>query len=331
MFKKLSVLLICTILIITQAGCISKEPVSKTDFYLNTVCSIEIREMDKSKAEELIDNAFVEIGRYEGLLSRTIAGTDIYKLNNAAGQQLTVSPETAEVMSIGYNISKDTNGLFDITVGQLTNLWNFSSESPKVPTSSDVKTAIETIGYKNLHLHETTASLKNPNTWIDLGAIAKGYIADRVSQYLVDNGVTCGIVDLGGNIVTIGTKEDGSKWNIGIEAPYSDRTEAIGGVPMENQTLVTSGTYERFFEEDGKKYHHILDPATGYPIDSDIVSVSILGDIGSSVYCDGYSTTCLLLGTDKAVDFMKDKKGFEYCILDTDGKIHKSEGFDLQQ
>lgn len=331
MFKKLFGILFSILLIITQVGCTSSEPVSKTDFYLNTTCTIEIRGMDESKAVEIIDNAFAECGRYEGLFSRTIKNTDIYKINNAGGDEITVSPETAELINQGIHLAKDTNGLFDITVGQLTDLWNFSATEPKVPADNKIKDTLPTIDYSNIHIHDTTVSLENPNTWLDLGAIAKGYIADRLSDYLIEQGVTSGIVNLGGNIVTIGTKEDGSKWSIGLEAPYSDRQEMIGGIQMENMTVVTSGTYERYIEEDGRKYHHILNPTTGYPVDSDIISVSILSKQGNSAMCDGYSTVCLLLGREKAEEYMKDKEGFEYCILDTDGKIYQSENFNLEK
>ena len=331
MFKKLSAILICTILIITQTGCVSKEPVSKTDFYLNTSCTIEIRDMNKSKAQDLIDEAFAKCGYYEGLFSRTIKGTDIYKINNAEGNKITVDPETAAVITAGLQKSKETNGKFDITVGRLTDLWNFSSENPKVPEDKKIKAILPTIGYEKVHIHDNTVQLTDKNTWLDLGAIAKGYIADRVSEFLVSKGVKSGVVNLGGNIVTIGTKEDGSPWNIGLETPYSKRSEIYGSIKMQDQTVVTSGTFERHFEENGKDYHHVLDPKTGYPMDTDILSVSILGKIGTSVDCDGYSTTCLLLGKDKAVEFMKDKKGFEYCIVDKDGNITKSKGFDLKE
>lgn len=329
MYKKLFACLICTVLIITQVGCISKEPVSKTDFYLNTTCTIEIREMSKGDAEDLIDDAFAECGRYEGLFSRTIEGSDIYKINHANGEPVTVDPETSSVIAAGLEKCRESDGKFDITVGRLTALWDFSAAEPKVPSEAEIKEVLPTIGCDKVVLHENTAQLTDPDTWLDLGAIAKGYIADRLAEFLTDNGVKSGVVNLGGNIVTIGTKEDGSKWSIGLEAPYSERTEIIGSIKMENQTVVTSGTFERHFEENGKDYHHVLNPATGYPMDTDIVSVSILGDIGTSTQCDGYSTTCLLLGKEKAVEFMKDKEGFEYCITDTDGNITKSEGFDL--
>lgn len=331
MFKKTAGLLLSILLIISQVGCTSSEPVSKTDFYLNTTCTIEIRGMAEDEASEIIDNAFAECGRYEGLFSRTLENTDISKVNNANGQKVTVSPETAGLIMQGLTLAEETDGLFDITVGQLTDLWNFSAAEPKVPADDKIKETLPTIGYEGVHLHETTVQLDDGETWLDLGAIAKGYIADRLVEFLEDQGVTCGIVNLGGNIVTIGTKEDGSKWNIGLEAPYSDRQEMIGGIEMEDMTVVTSGTYERYIEKDGKKYHHILDPETGYPVDSDIISVSISSKKGNSGLCDGYSTVCLLLGREKAEEFMKDKDGFEYCIVDTKGKIYQSENFNLQQ
>lgn len=320
---------ICIVLIITQSDKLFKEPVSKTDFYLNTTCTIEIHDMNKKDAEELIDKAFGKCGYYEGLLSRTIKTSDIYKINHANGEAVTVDPETADVINEGLKKSKESNGSFDITVGKLTDLWNFSGENPKVPDKQDIEKALATVGYEKVHIHENQVQLTDKNTWLDLGAIAKGYIADRVSQYLISQGVTSGIVNLGGNIVTIGNKEDDTPWNIGLETPYTDKNEILGSIKLKDKTLVTSGIYERHFEENGKDYHHVLNPKTGYPYKTNIVSVSILSKLGNSSDCDGYSTVCLTLGKEKAIQFMKDKKDFEYCIVDTDGNITKSDGFNL--
>lgn len=321
--------IICIILIITQADKFFKEPVSKTDFYLNTTCTIEIHGMSKKNASELIDNAFVKCGYYEGLLSRTIKSSDIYKINHANGEKVTVDPETVEVIMEGLKKSKESGGRFDITVGRLTDLWNFSSTNPKVPSENDIREAVSTVGYEKVHIHENQVQIYDKDTWLDLGAIAKGYIADRVSEYLISQGVKSGVVNLGGNIVTIGHKDGDKPWSIGIETPYSQRSDILGSIKLENQTLVTSGVFERHFKENGKDYHHVLNPKTGYPYNTDIVSVSILSKLGNSYACDGYSTVCLALGKEKAIEFMKDKKNFEYCIVDTHGNITKSKGFDL--
>ncbi|MEG0291540.1 MAG: FAD:protein FMN transferase [Anaerovoracaceae bacterium] len=330
MKKKLLLVLICTLVIITQVGCGTKEPVSKTGFYLNTSCQIDIMDMNKTEGEKIIDQVFEECGNYEKMLSRTVKGSDIYKINHAKGKPVTVAPETAYLIKTSIEMSEKTNGQFDITVGKLTDLWNFSSDNPKKPKDADIKEAVKTIGYKNIVIKGNTVQLKNPETWLDLGAIAKGYIADKLTASLEEKGVKTGIVNLGGNIVTIGAKADGSPWNIGIETPYSDRNDIVGAVKMKDQTVVTSGTYERFFEEGGKKYHHILNPKTGYPVNSDIEGVSILSKKGNSGYCDAYSTISLLLGKEKAKEFMSKQDGFEFMIIDTKGKDFNSKGFNIE-
>lgn len=329
MKKKLLMFLLCIAIIIPQVGCGSKQPVSKTGFYLDTTCQIDIRDMDASQANKIITGAFSECEKYDNLLSITKEDSDVWKINHSEGNPTEVSSETAEIIKSGLEASKDTDGIYDITVGKLTRLWNFSAEDPKVPNDKDIKAAVKTINYKWVSVSGNTVTVSNPDTWIDLGSIAKGYIADKVASYMKEQGVTSGIVNLGGNIVTIGTKPDGSKWKIGIEMPYSERKEIIGMTNMEDQTLVTSGTYERFIEQDGKKYHHILDPSTGYPVDSDIVGVSILSKEGNSMLCDRYSTICLLLGSKKAEAFIKSKPDFEYVIIDNDNNIIDSKGFNF--
>lgn len=330
MRKKVLLSLLCTLLIITQVSCKTNEPTSDTEFMLDTFCTIEIHDMDSDEASEIIDAAFDECKRYENLFSRTKEGTDIYKINHAEGKPVEVSDETAELIRTSLELCQQTDGLFDISIGHITDLWNFKDEeNPQLPDDADIKKHLPSVDYRNITIEGNTVTVSDPDTWLDLGSIAKGYIADKLSSFMVDKGVTSGIVNLGGNIVAIGEKENGKSWNIGLETPYSDRTEILGSVEMKDQTVATSGTYERHFEIDGVEYHHVLDSDTGYPKDTDILSVSIKSDIGNSTLCDGYSTTCLLLGKEKAIQFMSDKKGYEYCITDMDGNITQSDGFDL--
>lgn len=331
MYKKIIPIIFCIAVIITQVSCVSKETVSKTDFYLNTTCTIEIQGMSKSEAEQIIDLAFKECARYEKLFSRTLDGSDIYSINNSKGQPIEVSPETIEVIDAGINQSKETYGTFDITMGKLTALWDFSSNNPKVPSQEDITSALSTVGYEKIKIEKNTVYLTDPNTWLDLGAVAKGYIADKLVVFLKEHGVNSGIINLGGNIATIGTKDNGSPWRIGIETPYSNKNEILGALDLKNQTVVTSGIYERYFEENNVKYHHVLSSKDGYPISTDIVSVSILSSTGNSIMCDLYSTTCLLLGKEKSIEFMADKENFEYCIVDTDGNVIVSDDFNLSE
>lgn len=327
----LLVFVICVTFVIPQTSCGLHEKVEDTGFYLDTTCTIEIDNMNKSKATALIDEAFKECRRYEQLFSRTIKGSDIYKINHAQGKPVKVAPETIELINDALSICKETDGLFDITVGQLTSLWNFSSENPKVPAQADIDKALSTVNYKNIIVKDDTVQLKNPDTWLELGAIAKGFIGDKLSMYLRDNGVTSGLINLGGNIITLGQADDGKgPWAIGIAAPYTHQQEVVGKVDMIDETLVTSGVYERYFEENNKKYHHVLNPKTGYPVKTDILGISIRGDENNSTWCDGYSTTCLLLGSKKAKEYMKEKKDFSYAIITTDGNISEGNNFNME-
>ena len=165
-----------------------------------------------------------------------------------------------------------------------------------MPAADEIKEAVATVDYRDVDINNNEVTLKNPRAELDLGGIAKGFVADRTADYLEEQGVTSGIVNLGGNVVAIGVKDDDTPFVIGVERPYSDRTEIIGSMPASDQTVVTSGIYERKFEQDGKLYHHILDPETGYPAKTDLEAVTIVADKGNSCFCDGLSTSCLMAG-----------------------------------
>ena len=331
LIKVTCILAICLALIIPQTSCGMKQPTQKTSFHLDTTCTIEIDNMSQKDAEALIDKTFDECTKYEKLFSRTIKNTDIYRINHAGGKPVKVAPETIDLVTKALKVCEKTSGMFDITVGRLTALWDFSNPEPKVPSDKDIQAALPTVGYENVIVGEDTIQLKNPDTWLELGAIAKGYIADQLSAYLEKNGVTSGIVNLGGNIVTIGEMENNKgPWPIGIETPYSNRQEIIGKVMMQDQTLVTSGVYERCFTENGKTYHHVLNPKTGYPMDTDILGVSIKSKSGNSTWCDAYSTTCLMLGSKRAKDFINSIPDYEFTLITRDSKIQQSDNFNME-
>ncbi len=338
--KLLAIVGIVAFAIITQIGCSNEaskeEPISKTDYCLNTVCEISVYGMEEAEADEILKGAFKEIRSYEKMLSKTIAGSDVDRINRAQGEPVKVSDDTYELVKEGIEMSELSDGKFDITVGALTDLWDFESESPSVPDKKAIKEAIQTVDYRAIEIDdENEISLSKEGAKIDLGAIAKGYIADRTAEYLENNGVKSAVVNLGGNIVAIGTKPDGSLWNIGVERPYSDRSDIIGSVEVEDMTVVTSGVYERMFELDGVIYHHILDPATGYPADTDVEAITVVAKKGNSGLCDGLSTTCLMRGKDKAIKLIEKLKAenpqleLNAVIIDKDDKIYKTDGFNI--
>ena len=360
--KAFAAALLILTLIITQTACASNSNstenagVSKTSFHLDTICTITIygiTDTDGSLAAmadeelnkdilQLITDAFKLCDSYEKLLSKTIDDSDIDKINAAGGEPVTVSNETIEVLQKGIYYGELSGGVFDITIGKATDLWNFhdaedeeTTEASKVPDADELAEAMKHVDYTKIKIDGNTVTLEDPDMEIDLGGIAKGYIADRVTAYLEGEGVVSAVVDLGGNIVTIGGKSDTlivaatadadeTSFNVGIKDPQSETGELIGIVPAADKTVVTSGTYERYFIEDGVKYHHILNSETGYPTDTDVLSATIISDKGTSVDCDGLSTTCLALGVDKALELIDSIDGVETILVDSDGEIHTS-------
>lgn len=326
---------IFSVLIIPQTGCGNKEPVTGSDEYLDTRCEITVYGFDSSEAEEIITGGFSVISNLEGVLSKTVKGSDVDRINSASGEKISVSEDAAETISTGLEIGALSGGNFDITIGRFTDLWDFKSESPEVPSEELLREAAGTVDYRQVQLKGTEVSLKRDGAKMDLGGIAKGYIADRVAEYLEEQGVESAIINLGGNVVAIGTKEDGEDFVIGIERPYSDRTEIIGSLSVSDKTVVTSGIYERKFEKNGVLYHHIIDPSTGMPVKTDLESVTIVADKGNSGFCDGLSTACLMAGTDGALNMIKKlqtkypEKHIEALFVDADDNITKTKGMKI--
>lgn len=317
---------ILTALIISQTGCAGEEPVSKTSYYLDTICQIDIYSMDEEQASDIIQGAFSLCSDYEKMLSKTVEGSDIWDINHSGGKTVTVSDETAALIEKGIYYSSLSGGKFDITVGPVSDLWDFHSEDPKVPGTDELKEAVSHVDYKAVKVSGNDVYLDDPEAEIDLGGIAKGYICDRVCDYLREQGVTSGVVNLGGNIAVIGKKNGKDLFRVGIERPYSDRTEIVGYVDAEDATLVTSGIYERCFEKDGKMYHHILDTKTGYPVETGVESVTIIAGTGMSADCDALSTMCLALGVEEGMKIIGSIDGVEAVFIDSDDNITATDG-----
>lgn len=333
MKKRISMLLcILTIiaLIIPQTACSEKpNTYSKEGYYLDTICQITIydmKDMSEENAGKAIDKAYKTCADYEALLSKTREGSDIYKINHANGAPVECSDQTIELLKIALNYCELSGGKFDITIGKVTDLWDFHSDEPKVPADADIKSALSDVNYKQIVIEGNTVTMTNPKGEIDLGAIAKGYISDRVVETLRAEGVTSAIVDLGGNICALGSKEEDKPFTIGIKDPQSNDGGVIGKIPLSDGTMVTSGTYERSFEVDGKVYHHILDVKTGYPVNSGVLSVTIIGGDGKSVNCDALSTMCLILGVGDGSKLIESQEGVAAIFVDTNGKITKTSG-----
>ena len=344
--RKLTAGLLLTLLIISQCACTGQTQPSgasaKTsfgeDWLLNTYCTIQTFE---SGQEDLIREAFAYARAWENRLSRTIASSEIGQFN-ASQDGCAVREETAALLQDCRAAWEVSGGKLDVTLGAVTSLWDFTAEDPQVPDAAAIEEALPHTGaWDRIRLSSSDVRKEDPAICLDLGAVAKGYIADKTAEFLRGEGVSRAIVNLGGNVVFIGEKEDGSVWACGIEDPSEGGSEAliqdrgiVGTVRVAageggQVSVVTSGTYERCFNVDGVTYHHVLDPATGYPVETDLLSATVTGP--SSEWCDVYSTTCLLLGSGKAMALIEAQEGYEAVLILQDGSIQTTQGADFSQ
>ena len=312
-------------------GCASSstEPISRTGFYFDTV--IDIKVYDKTD-ETLLDECMKMCAHYDNLLSTTKENSDVWNINHAEGKPVKVDPETILLLQKALYYANLTDGRFDPTIGGVSSLWNFSGNTPgPVPDEKKIAEALRHVSYHDIVLDASadTITLSDPETQLDLGAIAKGYIADQLKKYLKKEGVASAIINLGGNVLLVGSKPDGSAFNIGIQKPFADNSTYITTVSASDQSLVSSGSYERYFEQNGKMYFHILDSATGYPVDTDLVGVTILS--AESVDGDGLSTTCFILGLDKGMKLIESIPGTDAVFITKDDQLHYSSGFPKNQ
>ena len=272
--------------------------------------------------QELMDHCVQLCQDYEKIFSRTNSESQLYQINHRTSNTVKVSDEIAELVAVGLEYYDLSDGMFDITIAPLSDLWDFKSESPQIPDASDIEAALSAVDASSITQDGNIITFSDTDTMIDLGALAKGYIADHLKTYLTQNGVTSGNLNLGGNVLTIGSRPDGSPWRIGIQEPFSSQGTLADVVEVTDKTVVSSGIYERYFEKGGEIYHHILDPKTGYPVDTDIWGVTVICD--SSLTGDALSTTCLLMGYEKAKAFINSLKDVEAIFILENKEIEKT-------
>lgn len=327
-----SLLFILTGLVLLS-GCrkeesVQDQPLTATNFYLNTVVTITLYD---SKKEELLDGAMDLCADYEKIFSRTDPESELYKLNhreledsNGVSQ---VSAELAALIQEGLNYSRLSEGAFDITIGSVSSLWDFTSEEKSLPRKTDILGELPHVGYEKVIQNERQIQFQDPDTQLDLGAIAKGYIADKIKEYLLSQGVESAIINLGGNVLCIGGRPDGTPFVTAIQKPFAQRGESMVNLSVKDQSIVSSGIYERYFEQDGVLYHHILDPKTGYPYENDLLAVSIISS--QSVEGDGLSTICMALGYQKGMEFLNHYFPDIHALFITkDEQLHYTEDFE---
>lgn len=295
---KIAVFVLITVFSIIIIFTRNKAPVSRTQFTLDTICTVTLYNWSGS-ADNLLDGVFDLCERYENMLSVSVSSSDIYIINHSHGMPTKVSPETAELISHSIEYGRISGGAFDVTIYPVNQLWDFSGGS-EIPEKSKLDHAVELVDYTKIQLDNDIVKLPD-GMGIDLGAIAKGFIADKIAEYLRGNGVKSAVIDLGGNVMVIGNKPDGTNWRVGIQEPFGQSN--IDVIEICDKSAVTSGIYQRYFEKDGVIYHHILNPADGMPCDLGLYSVTIIGE--NSEECDALSTLCMLLGYERGMEVLK--------------------------
>lgn len=320
--KKCAAFLMTAFLSVSLCGCSSppqNESVSITGIYFDTVVTIEAWGAEK----EVLDHCGELCEYYEHLFSRTLPDSEVSEINRSGGRPVTVSEETADLIRTGLKYGSISNGYFDITIASASELWNFTDNDEKLlPDPDALSEAVTHIDYRNVRVEGNTVTLADPEAKIDLGGIAKGYIADRLKEYLVSQDVEHALINLGGNMLAVGSRYDGTPFRIGLQKPFESDGTALAVMDVTDQSVVTSGNYERYFEKDGIIYHHILDPRTGYPIQNELLQVTILSD--GSVDGDALSTTCYALGLTEGMELIRSLDGVEAVFVTSDYELHVS-------
>lgn len=297
--------------------------ISRTDFLLNTFVTITLYD---TRDEAILDSCMDLVKSYENRFSKTIESSEIYRLNHRAPGEtvFTLSDDTAELIRTGLYYSGRSGGAYDLTIEPLSTLWNFTGGTHEVPPAQAVAEAAARVDYRLIRLEGNTLTFLSPDVTLDLGSIAKGYIADRVKEYLVSRGVASAIINLGGNVLCVGQRPDNEPFRIGLQKPFEDRNELIARLRIRDQSVVSSGVYERCFTVDGTNYHHLLNPDTGYPYDNGLIAVTIVSP--HSVDGDALSTACFSMGLEKGMALLQSMEGIYGYFITGDYEIHYSDG-----
>ncbi len=301
MKKLLCGFLAALFLLLSLCSCSTNSVVTDEMFALDTIITFSIYNTDSKLAKETIDKCKREITRLEKLFSATKEGSDVYNINHSNGKAVQVSDETISLLKTAIDVSGSCDGAFDVSVYPLVKLWGFDTKNYTVPDNEDINKALKKVGYSDIYINDGTVTVPKGMS-IDLGAIAKGYIAESVSSIMSAQDIHSGIVNLGGLVIS--HSNDNKKvddFTIGVEFP--DSGEVFAQFDNRIEFVVTSGAYQRYFEKDSVRYHHIIDPKSGVPANSDISSVTVVGADGAR--CDALSTAFYVMGIDNTIEYIK--------------------------
>lgn len=331
--KKITLTLMSlTVLLLILTACakenprdLADEPIERTEFLLGTIANIKVY---NENSEDALDKAFERVTQLDDWFAMQKEDSEISEVNRQAGiAPVEVSEEVFRVMERALYYAEESEGAFDPTIGAMTSLWNIGQENAAVPDEDKLNDVLDVVDYSLVELDEEkqTIFLKEEGMKVDLGGIAKGYITDEAARILKKEGVNTAIIDLGGDIVVVGnsTRGETEPWRVGIQDPFTERGEIMGLVELADSAIVTSGIYERNFEEDGKSYHHLLDPETGYPFDNNISGISIIAD--NAMDGDAIATAAFAMGVEKGLTYINEMAGVDIIYVTKDRKVYTSE------
>lgn len=327
---------ICVSAILTGCSFGNEKMQTSTLFAMDTVMELQVYGGDEAAA--LLQDAEQQIRNLEKELSVTDDSSEIAYLN--ANGHVQLSDEPAQIMEEALQYCESTDGALDITIYPVLKAWGFTTGEYKVPSNEEIAQLLQNVDYRNVELKDYLTSPYNGNadspdttclctisegTQVDLGSVTKGYTSRKLASYFRENGVTSGLINLGGNVECIGTKPNGDSWNVAVKSPFKDSDSGIlGVVKASDEAIITSGGYERFFEEDGETYWHIIDPSTGKPAKNGLISVTIIGTDG--LMCDALSTALFVKGLDGAVMYYHTNQAFDMILVTDAGEVYVTKG-----
>lgn len=275
-------------------------------------------------AGEALEKAEKEIHTLESEWSVTDENSEIYAVNHSNGNVVTLSEDTAGVVSFALEMAKETDGALEPTIYPVLTAWGFTTDENRIPGNEEIQSLLSRVGYEKVELNGQKIHLPE-GMELDLGAVGKGYAGDLTAEIVKESGVTSALLNIGGNVQTVGSRPDGNDWRLAIRSPYGDGE--VGVLEVSDCAVVTSGNYERYFTgEDGKRYGHIIDPKTGYPVDNGLTSVTIVTEEGKTG--DALSTSMFVKGLEGAQEYWKSHKGFDMILMTEDGEIYLTEGIE---
>lgn len=322
--KKFLSLTLCCVMFLS--GCVGadekvNEEHTSSFFAMDTYMSFSAY---GENADTALEKAQNEITRFENLLSVTDKESDIYSINHSNGENVEVSEDTAELISFALDMAEKTGGALEPTIYPVLTAWGFTTDENRIPSKDEITELLKSVGYDKVEINKNSVNLPS-NMMLDLGAVGKGYAGDAAINLLREEGITSALISLGGNIQAIGVKPDGSKWHLGLRDPFLEGT--LGTLEVSDLAVVTSGNYEKYFVgDDGNTYGHIIDPATGCPVENGLESVTVIAKEGK--LCDALSTSLFVMGLDKASDYWKAHKDFEMILITENGEIYLTEGIE---